>query len=63
MPALQQNRAWEASARSRFTRKMKRQLSESRPLTESQRTELIAAAAAIPVTEGYVPTAAVGGAA
>ena len=54
MSELQQLRAADESARKRKTARLERDLNNCRPLTESQRGRLIAAAAAIPVTEGYV---------
>ena len=49
----QHHRAAASSARKRLTARLLRDLRNCRPLTESQRAELIAAAAAIPVCPDY----------
>lgn len=47
----QQRDAAAKSARLRITRRLSRDLRSARPLTQAQRAELIAAAAAIPVID------------
>lgn len=53
MPESQQQRAAESSARIRVSRRLLRELRNTRPLTAEQRAEVIAAAASIKVTTGY----------
>lgn len=48
MPEIQQHRAAASSARARVTRRLTRDLRSARPLTETQRAAVIAAAASIP---------------